>query len=227
MRFSPLFVLFLAAVLSRAWASWKISPHDGSYSTPPAKQDIPAFTPPNREGFAGQLFQLNFTHGVSASDPNPDSVSLRTSVSLVPAGKRFRNPDRPPVPRHVSHRGPPVKSLAAPVCLDYCVSIDAQLRDVSHCGRVWGLPEFNYAVRVDALHLRPSTAYWYRFNICNSTVISPVGQFNTTRAATGYGVDEEFAALPAHPSTSNEAAENNNNNDGGGGGGGLRGGPRR
>lgn len=98
-----------------------------------------------------------FTLGVASGDPTPDSVILWTRLA----------------PRPVEGGGMP----AEPVPVRWQVATDAAFTDLVADGLVDADPAYGHSVHVDVRHLRPATAYHYRFTTGPWT--SPVGRTRT------------------------------------------------
>jgi alkaline phosphatase D len=131
---------------------------------------------------------LNFTHGVASGDPYATSVILWTRCapmmddvddnSTVSGTVPLYNPV--PLYNDTDEGKPPSKS---PVCLNYAVATDKQMKDLVDHGTVYTSSDVDYTVKVEASGLDPFTWYYYQFTVCNSKNSSPVGRTKTTPAA--------------------------------------------
>jgi alkaline phosphatase D len=132
---------------------------------------------------------LNFTHGVASGDPYPTSVILWTRASPQFDDVKDNSTvsgDVPlfnPVPIYNSH-GTHITKSKSPVCLQYRVAKDKNLKQTVDQGTVYTSSDIDYTVKVEAQHLKPFTNYYYQFNVCNSDVKSPVGRTKTAPRAT-------------------------------------------
>ncbi|KAI8999480.1 alkaline phosphatase [Gaertneriomyces semiglobifer] len=106
---------------------------------------------------------VDFKHGVASGDPLADSVILWTKVT-------------PTTPQ--------------PVSVNYQVSLTKDFAAIISQGTVLTSSEVDYTVKVDVSGLSPSTTYYYRFVVGDTT--SPVGRTKTLPAE---NVDPENVKL--------------------------------
>ncbi|KAE8147732.1 PhoD-like phosphatase-domain-containing protein [Aspergillus avenaceus] len=127
--------------------------------------------------------QLNFTHGVASGDPYADSVILWTRVAPSMEADRSNVTVSGTVGLYSHDTESFVKASAHPICIDYRVFEDKEARRVVDDGRVYTSSDIDYTIKVEASGLKPFTTYWYRFRVCNSDVISPLGRTKTAPSA--------------------------------------------
>lgn len=142
-----------------------------------------------------QPSQLNFTHSVASGDPYADSVILWTRIapSLEASDSNTTVSGDVPLYDHDNERY--AKASAHPICVEYRVFSDKSARDVVDKGRVLTSSDIDYTVKVEATGLKPFTNYWYRFNVCNSDKVSPLGR---TKTAPTEKEDIEEVKLAVH-----------------------------
>ncbi|KAK2795902.1 hypothetical protein FQN50_009680 [Emmonsiellopsis sp. PD_5] len=128
--------------------------------------------------------ELDFTHGVASGDPYATSVILWTrcapstenvedAVDAERGGELYDS-----VPIYGEKEGNAAVSKA-PVCLNYNVATDKELKKVVDSGTVYTSSDVDYTVKVEASHLKPFTTYYYQFTVCDSEKSSPVGRAKT------------------------------------------------
>ncbi|KAJ9666788.1 hypothetical protein H2201_003192 [Coniosporium apollinis] len=124
--------------------------------------------------------QLNFTHGVASGDPYPRSVILWTRIAPTSDNDRSNVTVSGYVPLYNHDTEQYVKASTAPVCVEYSVATDEALSNVVDSGTAYTSSDIDYTVKVEAVHLRPYTAYYYQFRVCKSNNTSPLGRTKTT-----------------------------------------------
>ncbi|KAJ9635532.1 hypothetical protein H2199_008535 [Coniosporium tulheliwenetii] len=107
--------------------------------------------------------QLNFTHGVASGDPYPRSVILWTRIAPTSDNDRSNVTVSGYVPLYNHDTEQYVKASTAPVCVEYSVATDEALSNVVDSGTAYTSSDIDYTVKVEAVHLRPYTAYYYQF----------------------------------------------------------------
>ena len=126
---------------------------------------------------------------MASGDPYPDSVVLWTRCSpqqddvadnsTVTGPKPLYNP----VPIYRSDGGH-INASTAPVCLQWKIASDKDLKNVADSGTVYTSSDVDYTVKVEATKLKPFTYYYYQFSVCNSDKKSRLGRTKTAPAAT-------------------------------------------
>jgi alkaline phosphatase D len=124
--------------------------------------------------------KLHFTHGVASGDPYPESVIIWTRVSPTEDNDKSNVTVAGYVKLFNHDVDEYVAVSKAPVCVEYKVSIDAELTDVCDSGTVYTSSDVDYTVKVEAKNLKPFTQYYYQFNVCGSENKSPLGRTKTT-----------------------------------------------
>jgi alkaline phosphatase D len=74
----------------------------------------------------------------------------------------------------------------APVCVEYKVAKTSDFKEVESSGKAYTSSDIDYTIKVEAKNLTAWTRYYYQFNICNSTNVSPLGRTKTTPAPNDY-----------------------------------------
>ncbi|KAI0131004.1 phosphodiesterase/alkaline phosphatase D precursor [Daldinia grandis] len=127
--------------------------------------------------------QLKFTHGIASGDPYDDSVILWTRAT--PSSDNDKS--NITVSGYVSLYDHSTEQFVAksnmPVCVDWKISSISSLEDIVDSGRAYTSSDVDYTVKVEAKKLKPSTTYYYQFNVCNSENTSPVGRTKTIPSA--------------------------------------------
>lgn len=93
---------------------------------------------------------LKFTHGVASGDPYPDSVILWTRVSPVDDNSNSNVTVSGTAPLYDHENDAYVQVSTAPVCVDFNVASDKNLKNVVKKGRVWTSSDVDYTVKVCA-----------------------------------------------------------------------------
>ncbi|BCS17507.1 alkaline phosphatase D family protein [Aspergillus puulaauensis] len=127
--------------------------------------------------------QLNFTHSVASGDPYADSVILWTRIAPSMEASDSNTTVSGDVPLYDHENERYAKASAHPICVQYRVFSDKSARDVVDQGRALTSSDIDYTVKVEATGLKPFTTYWYRFNVCNSDNVSPLGRTKTAPSA--------------------------------------------
>ncbi|KAL2356927.1 phosphodiesterase/alkaline phosphatase D precursor [Cryomyces antarcticus] len=130
--------------------------------------------------------QLNFTHGVASGDPYPSSVILWTRISPAFDDDNSNITVSGYVPLYNHDTAEYVKASNAPVCVNYKVGLDQNFTRVISSGTAYTSSDIDYTVKVEATGLEPFTRYYYQFNVCNSTNVSPLGRTKTSPAISDY-----------------------------------------
>lgn len=127
--------------------------------------------------------QLNFTHSVASGDPYADSVILWTRIAPSMEASDSNTTVSGDVPLYDHDNERYAKASAHPICVEYRVFSDKNARDVVDQGRALTSSDIDYTVKVEATGLKPFTTYWYRFSVCNSDNVSPLGRTKTAPSA--------------------------------------------
>ncbi|MGC9666776.1 alkaline phosphatase D family protein [Planosporangium sp. 12N6] len=102
-----------------------------------------------------------FRHGIASGDPLPDGILLWTRVTPTEEAQPG------------SGKGPVVT-------VGWQVATDAGFRAIVRSGEFTTGPDRDHTVKIDVTGLRPSTTYYYRFQLGATT--SPVGRTHTAPA---------------------------------------------
>ena len=86
-----------------------------------------------------------------------------------------------PVPIY-SENGTHIAKSNAPVCLQYKIATDKELKDVKDHGMLYTSSDVDYTVKVEAQNLSPFTQYYYQFNVCGCDKASILGRTKTSPA---------------------------------------------
>ncbi|KAK2797673.1 hypothetical protein FQN50_009097 [Emmonsiellopsis sp. PD_5] len=124
--------------------------------------------------------ELFFTHNVASGDPYPDSVILWTRISPTNESSDSNVTVSGTAPLYDHDNAKYVAVSTAPVCVEYKVAVDEEMRRAVTGGTVWTSSDVDYTVKVEATGLKPYTTYYYQFNVCNSKKTSPIGRTKTT-----------------------------------------------
>lgn len=74
-----------------------------------------------------------------------------------------------------------VEASSRPICIDWRVHSDAELSgEAVASGRGYTTSDIDYTLKVEATGLEAFTTYYYRFQICDSDIISPIGRTKTS-----------------------------------------------
>ncbi|CBX99519.1 hypothetical protein IAQ61_005227 [Plenodomus lingam] len=123
---------------------------------------------------------LNFTHGVASGDPYPNSVILWTRVAPQTDNSQSNLTVTGYVPLYDHDNQKYVQISKAPICVEYTVACDKDLKEVVDTGKVFTSSDVDFTIKVEAKNLEPYTTYYYQFNVCDSTNKSPMGRTKTT-----------------------------------------------
>lgn len=92
--------------------------------------------------------QLNFTHGVASGDPYPDSVILWTRVAPNQDNERSNVTVEGTVPLFGHETDQYVKVSKSPVCVEFKIGEDEDLKNVCDQGKVYTSSDIDYTVKV-------------------------------------------------------------------------------
>ncbi|KAL4879874.1 PhoD-like phosphatase-domain-containing protein [Aspergillus karnatakaensis] len=126
--------------------------------------------------------ELTFTHSVASGDPYADSVILWTRIAPSPEASDSNTTVTGDVPLYDHDNEKYAKASAHPICVEYRVFSDKQAKKVVDEGRAFTSSDVDYTIKVEATGLKPFTNYWYRFNVCGSENVSPLGRTKTSPA---------------------------------------------
>ncbi|KAI9757559.1 MAG: hypothetical protein M1815_000781 [Lichina confinis] len=126
---------------------------------------------------------LNFTHGVASGDPYADSVILWTRVAPTSDNDRSNVTVDGYAPLYGHETEIYIKASKAPVCVEYKIAEDRDLKKVADSGQAYTSSDVDYTVKVEARKLKPFTRYYYQFTVCSSNNSSPLGRTKTTPRA--------------------------------------------
>ena len=73
-----------------------------------------------------------------------------------------------------------MKPSKAPICLEYKVASDKALSNIVDSGTVFTSSDVDYTVKIEASGLAPFTEHYYQFQVCQSSIKSPLGRTKTT-----------------------------------------------
>jgi alkaline phosphatase D len=124
--------------------------------------------------------KLNFTHGVASGDPFEDSVVLWTRIAPSTDNDHSNATVSGYVPLYNHDTKEYVAMSKAPVCVNYKVATDKEMKHRADSGTVYTTSDIDYTVKVEAKKLRAYTTYYYQFTVCNSQNVSPLGRTKTT-----------------------------------------------
>lgn len=104
------------------------------------------------ESPAHEPSQLKFTHGVASGDPYANSVILWTRVapSLEADDSNVTVSGNVPLYNHDTE--PYIKNSAHPICVDYSVFSDKDVKQVVDQGKAYTTSDIDYTVKVCHLH---------------------------------------------------------------------------
>ncbi|KAL1634050.1 hypothetical protein SLS58_010844 [Diplodia intermedia] len=125
---------------------------------------------------------LNFTHGVASGDPYADSVILWTRVSPEYDNNKSNATVSGTVPLFNHDMQEYVRISTAPVCVDFNVATDRNMKHVVTSGQAYTSSDIDWTIKVEATGLKPFTQYFYQFVVCDSDNASPVGRTKTAPA---------------------------------------------
>lgn len=185
---SSISLLVLSATSAAASYAGNLNYRSPSHNHPSLGISIPKVVRRSDPTSAFDPAKLNFTHGVASGDPYPNSIILWTRCAPTSDDVKDNStvsgvvPLYNPVPIYTETDGAHVVSNA-PVCLNYKVAKDAQLKQVVGSGVVFTSSDIDYTVKVEANHLQPFTTYYYQFQVCNSNKTSPIGRTKTSPGA--------------------------------------------
>ncbi|KAG5948332.1 hypothetical protein E4U53_006314, partial [Claviceps sorghi] len=154
-----------------------------------------------RGSVAVETSRLRFTHGVASGDPWPESVILWTRVAPSSASDASQVTVDGTAPLWNHETAKYVEADPHPICVEWKVfeghgsgephdAYGTAPRRPVTSGRAYTTSDIDYTVKVEAKGLRPLTKYSYQFNVCGSSVKSPVG-----RTMTAPGKDDDVSKL--------------------------------
>ncbi|KAI4870574.1 PhoD-like phosphatase-domain-containing protein [Hypoxylon rubiginosum] len=127
--------------------------------------------------------QLNFTHGIASGDPYDDSVILWTRAAPTSDNNESNITVTGYVPLYDHSTEQYVAKSDSPVCVDWKISSSKSFEEIVDSGTAYTSSDIDYTVKVEAKKLKPSTTYYYQFNVCNSNNTSPIGRTKTIPSA--------------------------------------------
>ncbi|QIW96740.1 hypothetical protein AMS68_002258 [Peltaster fructicola] len=175
MRWSAITALAATSIASASW-SQNLNYRSPSEHHPSLGISVHRVNRRNDANKYWDASKLNFTHGVASGDPYAHSVLLWTRVAPAYDSIDDNSTDSGYVPLY--YHGP-AQISTAPVCVDYKVAEDAELRDVVTSGRAFTSSDIDYTVKVEAKDLKPFTRYYYQFNVCGTDKKSTLGRTKT------------------------------------------------
>lgn len=125
---------------------------------------------------------LNFTHGVASGDPYANSVILWTRCSPEYDNDKSNITVSGTVPLFNHDTQEYVRVSTAPVCVNYNVATDREMKNIVNSGQAYTSSDIDYTIKVEATGLQPFTQYYYQFIVCDSENASPVGRTKTAPA---------------------------------------------
>lgn len=93
---------------------------------------------------------MNFTHGVASGDPYPDSVILWTRVAPYSDNSQSNVTVTGYVPLFDHDNQKYVEISKSPICVEYKVAGDKELREVVDSGKVFTSSDVDFTVKVKA-----------------------------------------------------------------------------
>ncbi|OTA55240.1 PhoD-like phosphatase [Hypoxylon sp. EC38] len=127
--------------------------------------------------------RLNFTHGVASGDPYDDSVILWTRAAPSSDNDKSNATVSGYVPPYDHSTEQYVAKSDAPVCVNWKISTSNSFEDIVDSGTAYTSSDIDYTIKVEAKKLKPSTTYYYKFNVCNSNNTSSIGRTKTIPTA--------------------------------------------
>lgn len=91
---------------------------------------------------------LQFTHGVASGDPYPESVILWTRVSPDNESSDSNVTVSGTAPLYDHENDDYVRISKSPICVDWRIAKDKDLKEVKDYGRVWTSSDIDYTVKV-------------------------------------------------------------------------------
>ncbi|OCK95884.1 uncharacterized protein K441DRAFT_657864 [Cenococcum geophilum 1.58] len=179
MKLQSLALLSSVALVSANWAK-NLNYRSPSDHHPSLGISIHKVVKRNDPSSAWDPAKLNFTHGVASGDPYPNSVILWTRVGPSSDNDKSNVTVSGYVPLYNHDTEEYVAVSKAPVCVEWKIATDKALTNVASSGKVYTSSDIDYTVKVEAGSLKPYTAYYYQFNVCNSNNVSPLGRTKTT-----------------------------------------------
>ena len=98
-----------------------------------------------------QSTQLNFSHGVASGDPYPHSVILWTRLAPIQDNDKSNVTVSGTAPLYGHETESYVKVSKSPVCVDFKISRDKDLKHVADSGRVYTSSDIDYTVKVSIM----------------------------------------------------------------------------
>jgi alkaline phosphatase D len=95
-----------------------------------------------------QPSQLNFTHGVASGDPYDSSIILWTRVAPTSDNDKSNVTVSGAVPLYNHDTEEYVTVSKAPVCVEWQIASDKQLKHVADSGKVYTSSDIDYTVKV-------------------------------------------------------------------------------
>ena len=92
--------------------------------------------------------QLSFTHGIASGDPYPHSVILWTRIAPYKDNHDSNVTVSGYVPAYSHETAQYVQASKCPICVEYTVAKDEQLKDVVNCGKAYTTSDIDYTVKV-------------------------------------------------------------------------------
>lgn len=147
----PLISLFplVPALVSASWSK-NLNYRSPSEHHPALGISIHKVVKRNDPASSYEASRLNFTHGVASGDPYPDSVILWTRVAPYSDNSQSNVTVTGYVPLFDHDNQKYVEISKSPICVEYKVAGDKELREVVDSGKVFTSSDVDFTVKVKA-----------------------------------------------------------------------------
>jgi alkaline phosphatase D len=147
MKLQVLALLPLASVVSATWSN-NINYRSPSEHHPSLGIAIHRVVKRQTPGSSYDATKLNFTHGVASGDPYPDSVILWTRVAPQSDNSNSNVTVSGFVPLYDHDNEKYVSVSKSPICVEYKVASDKDLKHLVYSGKVFTSSDVDYTVKV-------------------------------------------------------------------------------
>lgn len=130
-----------------------------SHSHPELSIEVRKVVARNNPQAAWNPKNLRFTHGVASGDPYSDSVIIWTRAAPTDDNDRSNVTVSGHVALFNHETEEYVKASNAPVCVNYKVATDSQLKQVVDHGTAYTSSDIDYTVKLEAKNLKAFTQY--------------------------------------------------------------------
>lgn len=147
MKLQVLSLLPLASVASASWSK-NLNYRSPSEHHPSLGISIHRVVKRQTPGGSYQTNQLNFTHGIASGDPYPNSIILWTRVAPTSENSNSNLTVTGYAPLFDHDNEKYVKISKSPVCVEFKIAEDKDLKHVVDTGKAFTSSDVDYTVKV-------------------------------------------------------------------------------